>query len=400
MKTEHRIPFFLIVRHIRRSNRWTLCLVIFLMSIAFINLVFINSLFNGIVEASNQQTIDTLTGHINITPSEGSDYIDDSEAELAKIADTAGVKAASAHIFVPATLKYGNREGSWQIQAVDPEQEQRVTTISQHMLDGSYLDAEATDQIILGRQLAGGPDVEMNSTSLKGAVVGDKVTLTIGADAHDFTIVGIFYTKFIWTDQLGFISRKALDGMAPSFHDKASSILVRLNHPDDQQVVMGRLEAEGVEGTINTWQESSGLMKSVIKSFVTVNALLTLVGFIIAAVTIFIIIYVDITHKRRQIGILRAIGIKGYLIRATYILQSLVYSLFGVLLGAVLYFAVIVPYFKVYPFKIPMADVSLAVDGTDFVLRIIAVVAVSLLSGLIPAILATRKNILDEITRD
>jgi ABC-type antimicrobial peptide transport system permease subunit len=70
------------------------------------------------------------------------------------------------------------------------------------------------------------------------------------------------------------------------------------------------------------------------------------------------------------------------------------------MLGAVLYFAVIIPYFQVYPFKIPMADVSLAVDGTDFVLRIIAVVAVSLLSGLIPAILATRKNILDEITRD
>ena len=46
--------------------------------------------------------------------------------------------------------------------------------------------------------------------------------------------------------------------MAPGFHDKASSILVRLNHPDDQQVVMGRLEAEGVEGTISTWQESAG----------------------------------------------------------------------------------------------------------------------------------------------
>ena len=38
MKTSKRIPFFLIVRHVRHSNKGTLALIVFLMAIAIIKL--------------------------------------------------------------------------------------------------------------------------------------------------------------------------------------------------------------------------------------------------------------------------------------------------------------------------------------------------------------------------
>ena len=138
-------------------------------------------------------------------------------------------------------------------------------------------------------------------------------------------------------------------------------------------------------------------MQSITKSFVTINALLTVVGFIIAAVTIFIIIYVDITHRRQEIGILRALGIKSYLITSTYILQSTVYSLFGVALGTALFFGILVPYFQARPFSLPLGDVTLFISPADFASRAVAVVVVAILSGLIPAVIATRKNLLDDI---
>ena len=394
---ERKIPFFLISRQLMRGNKWTLALVIFLMSVAFINLVFINSLFNGIVEASNDQIIATTSGNITLSPPAGTDLLSGAAAILKKVESIKGVKAASVHTLVPASLARGNITGTYQVTAVDPAQEAKTTNIKKKIVSGKYLSPGDTNGIVIGRQVAGGKDVEMNSTSLKGARVGQKVILNMGGLQRELVIRGIFYTKYFEADRTAFINAKTLDQMAPQMTDQASSIIIVTGNKGGEAPVIQRLKAAGIKGDFMTWREASGLMKSVTSSFVTINALLTTVGFIIAAVVIFIIIYVDISNKRRQIGILRAIGIKSYLVSSTYILQSTIYSMVGVLFGALIFFFAIIPYFKVHPFKIPLGDVSLYVDYIDFTWRAITVIVVAILSGMIPAILATRRPILDEI---
>jgi putative ABC transport system permease protein len=393
---ERRIPFFLISRHLRRANRWTLGLVIFLMSVAFVNLVFVNSLFNGVIRTSNQQVID-LNGNITVTPERGQEFISDTPAVVKTIEETPGVQAASARVLVPGVYTFGNVQNSYQTVAVDPEQEADATVVSQRMIAGSYLSPTATDQIILGKLVAGGKGVLMNATSLQGARVGDSVTLTLGDVSRSFKVVGIFYVKSVEEDRQAFISNRSLDLQAPAYSSKATSIVVKTEKKGDERQVIRRLKAKGVPGTFTTWKEQAGQASSVNSTFVTINALLTTVGFIIAAVVIFIIIYVDVSTRRRQIGILRAIGIKPNIVISTYVLQSTVYSVLGVLLGSVLYFVIIVTYFKVHPFKLPLGDVRLSVDYIDYLVRGAAVIIVSILSGLIPSILATRGNILDEI---
>jgi ABC-type antimicrobial peptide transport system permease subunit len=69
----------------------------------------------------------------------------------------------------------------------------------------------------------------------------------------------------------------------------------------------------------------------------------------------------------------------------------------GVMLGSAIFFFAIIPYFHAYPFKIPLGDVTMYVNIGGFIWRAIAVIVVSIISGMIPAILATRKPILDEI---
>jgi len=397
VRTEARIPFFLIARHVMRGSKWTLALIIFLVSIAFINLVFITSLFNGIIDNSNQQIINTSTGHVSITPREGHDFIGDTDAVLAKIKDVDGVKAASAQMIVSASLKYKNIKGSWRVLAINPSDEKKVTNVSQRMIKGSYLNPDDTDKIIIGRQIAGGADVEMNAFSFKGARVGDTVTLSFDNVKRDFKIKGIFYTKFIETDERAFITQKALEQLAPYYDGKATSIVIRIDKEGKEDSVISTMKSRGIDESFYTWKDLAGLMKTVTKSFLSINALLSFVGLLIAAVTIFIVIYIDISNKRQQIGILRAIGIKPYLIRATYVLQTVIYSVSGVLLGTGLFFSIIVPYFRSHPFQLPIGDAVLVINYADFVIRAEAVILVALLSGLIPAILVTRAKLLDEI---
>jgi putative ABC transport system permease protein len=394
---ERKIPFYLISRHILRGNKWTLSLVILLMSVAFINLIFINSLFNGIVLASDEQVIATTSGNVTMQTTPGQMFIPNAPEVVKKIDSTPGVVAASARTLVPAGLLYNGIQGSFQIMAIQPSEERNTTNISKKMLSGAYLSDSDTDSIVIGRQIAGGKGVEMNATSFKGAKVGDKVLFTMNGQSKLLRIKGIFYTKYFEADRQAFISNATLDAMQPSYGDVATTVIVKTDKKGDENQVIKGLRKALPGGQFITWKAASGLMKSVTSSFLTINALLTTVGFIIAAVVIFIIIYVDISNKRRQIGIFRAIGIKSYLVGSTYILQSTIYSMVGVAIGSAIFFAIIIPYFKLHPFKIPLGDVSLYVDYVDFLWRAIVVIVVSILAGMLPAILATRKPILDEI---
>ncbi len=155
MKNEFKIPFFLISRFMRRSNKWTLSLVIFLLAIAYINLIFVNSLFQGVISASNQQVINTSTGNIVITPAEGQEFITSAGATVGQVEQNDEVRGASAETVVPASLRYQATDTNFPVIAIDPEQESQVTNISQKMIQGSYLEAGDTDQIIIGRQVLG-----------------------------------------------------------------------------------------------------------------------------------------------------------------------------------------------------------------------------------------------------
>ncbi len=396
MKREFKIPFFLMGRFVRRTNKWTLFLVIFLLAIAYINLIFVNSLFQGVIEASNQQVINTTTGNIVITPAEGQEFVNDAAAVTGQVGKTEGVTGAAPESVVPASLRYQAVDANFPVIAIDPAAESRVTDVSEKMTDGSYLAPGDPDGIIIGRSVTGASSGR-NLNTFEGIRVGDKISLIVEGIPHEFTLRGIFYAKFTEVDNRTFITRDALDGLLPNLHDKATDIIVRIDKTGNEQLVISRMRDADIPGTFNSWEEMAGNITTVVDSFTTINALLTTVGFLIAAVTIFIIIYVDISHRRQEIGILRAIGIKGYLIRATYVFQSLVYTIFGVAVGAAIFFAVLVPYFKVHPFSLPLGDVNLAVLADDLVGRGFGVLLLGIASGLIPSIIVTRAKILDEI---
>jgi len=396
-KHEAKIPFRLLWAFLRRGNRWTLILIIFLMSVAFINMIFVPTLFDGIIKAANDQVIDMSTGHIFILPESGQDQITDAKKAVEQIRSMSGVVGVSSELVLPTTLEYNNIRGNWQTIAIDPDDERMVTKISEHMIAGNYLDKHDTSSIIIGRQIAGGKDVENNAFSLKGPQIGDTVKVSFDGLSEDFTIAGIFYSKFIDTDQKAFITRDALDNAVPALAGTANRIIIRLDEDVPVENVLDQISVADIGGTAYSWEDAAGLMNSVTKSFVNINVLLTLVASLIAAITIFIVIYIDISSKRKQIGILRAIGVKPSLIVWSYIFQAIVYALSGIIFGTVMYFAVLVPYFSAFPFVLPIGDARLAFDAVGYVIRLETFIFVSIGASLIPVLFITRIKLLNAI---
>jgi putative ABC transport system permease protein len=332
-----------------------------------------------------------------MAPADGDDVIKRTSEALATPRATPGVAAASAQMLVPANLKYHNKKGYWEVLAVSPQDEASVTIVSTKMTSGSYLDKNDIDQIILGRDIAGGHNGDSTALSLGGVKVGDKITLTFDSLAKDFTVKGIFYAKFVDTDQRAFITQKALHELNPSLDNLASSIIIKTLEKGDEPEVIDQLKKTTLKGNFYTWEEVAGLMSSIADSFISINVILSTVAVLIAAITIFIVIYIDLINKRQQIGILRAIGIRPYLIQTAYVLQSAIYSVSGVILGTGIFYGLLVPYFNIHPFSLPIGDASLIVNPADFTIRAEAIMWVAIAAGLIPAILITRSKILEAI---
>jgi len=367
------------------------------MTVAFINLVFIPSLFNGIIDGANKQIINTMTGDIYITPPDGVDYIKPRDQVLQQVNDIDGVEAFSSKTLVPARLKQGNISGSWQTLAINPNNEKNVSNISHKMISGSYLDAEDTDQIIIGRQIAGGSDVEENALSLKGAKVGEKVNLVFDGMTKEFTIKGIFNTNFVESDKRAFITEKALNKIVPSTNNKTNTINIKISQNANEDKIIESIKQSGISGNVYPWQESTGLMKSVSSSFASINVLLSFTSVMIAAVTILIIIYVTIINKRKEIGILRAIGIKPYIIISSYVILSAVYAMAGIIIGTAVFVFILMPYFQMHPFVLPICNAVLVLDWQNFALRAQIILVVSVAAGFIPAVIVTRTKMLSAI---
>lgn len=398
MKYQIRLPFYLAWQYIRRGKKWAIVLTLFLLAAAFINLLFVSALFNGITDGSNKQVINTISGNIYITPKDGRDFITNTGDAVKKINRVAGVEGVDAQTQVQGRLKYNGITTTWQIVATNPDSAKSVLNIANNMAEGSYLNANDTDQIIIGRQIAGGEGVANDAFSFKGAKVGDKVLLITDTGAKAYTIKGVFDTKFITSDLRAFITEKSYKNLSPlNNKDVSTTIVVKTNSKYTQDEMLAKIRALNLDGNVYGWQEAAGLMKSVSESFVSINVIVSFVGVMIAAITVFIVIYIDILNKRRQIGILRAIGIRSYIIVASYVVLSAVYALGGVLVGSMIFYFGLVPYYQAHPFELPITNAVLLIKFPDYIARTEAIFWVSVFSGLVPSLIVTKAKMLDAI---
>jgi ABC-type antimicrobial peptide transport system permease subunit len=118
---------------------------------------------------------------------------------------------------------------------------------------------------------------------------------------------------------------------------------------------------------------------------------------IVAAITVFIVIFINAFTKRKFIGIMKGIGISPFAIQFSYIIQSLVYGVVGSTIGLALTFFLLKPYFDANPINFPFSDGILAVTVQGAFIRVFILLVVTFLAGYIPAKIIVRRNTLDAI---
>jgi len=396
--------FFLAYTSIKRGNKGTLAMTILIMTLAYVNLVFISSVFGGIVEAINHESINNQYGNILIEPAIDEQFINNQNA-INWISTIPGVIGSSAHYIDNAIFRYDERNdfydikrSKWPIKSINVEDEINVTKIHESMIEGSFLDSTDRDKIILGKEIAGGHNASLEHLSLGGVSVDDKIDITFSNGIQrTYTIKGIFSTKSTQVNQMAFITKKEMESVL-KVNNWASEIIVKIENTGEEDKYINEIRELGLENEdIKAWSDLMGFTSSASTSFTMISIILGVIGTIVAGVTIFIIIFVSVVNKRRQIGILKAIGMREGTIILSFVMQALFYGIIGVLLGVSFILFILRPFFISNPLDFPIGWVSLKVTFNIIRISNISLILAALIGGFIPAFRGARESILDSI---
>jgi putative ABC transport system permease protein len=407
-----KLALFLAYKSIIKGNRWALTLIILVMSLSFANLLLTPSILSGVTNTLDEQQVNTLYANIVIDPSEDKYYLDHSSLIEEKVEHIPGIVGVSAHLDTSAFIEYEwlekesssdkGKGGTWSVVGIDPLREVNVTTIHEHIIQGSYLDPGDRDEIVLGVEVAGGDRAETASfLTLQGAQVGDKVRLTYpNGVQREYRVKGIFQAREMTrADRLAFVTRKEMASVLGRtiFADRASQILVRIEQPGEENRFIKEFEALGIDGEIRSWREYGGATSGIVSSFDVITSLINSIGLVVAAVVMFIVIYINVINKKRQIGILRAIGIKRNVVLCSYLIQALFYAAFGVIFGGLVFGYGIQPYFALHPLTLPIGLVSFAIKPATIQIAVLGLLLAAALAGFIPVLSITRQSIIKAI---
>ena len=111
----------------------------------------------------------------------------------------------------------------------------------------------------------------------------------------------------------------------------------------------------------------------------------------------FIVIFIHVMNKRRQLGILKAIGVRGSMIIGSYVFQTIFYSLLGIIVGLAIIYGVADTYFNRHPLDMGFAKVSLLVNVSSAFQGVLLIMLAGLVAGLIPAWFTVRQSIIKAI---
>jgi len=407
-----KLGFFLAFRQVKRSNKATTTLIIFVMALTFLNLVVVRGVLVGLIQSSIDVYKERYTGDVFISTPIKKDYIENSPNIIEIIKNLPWIESYSARY-----TKSGKIEGTYKerinytekanetngiISGINPLNEDTTNDLSSKIIEGSYLTQDDTESVMLGAYLLKKylPIESATFKTLENVSIGSKIRLTINGNVKEFTVKGIVRTKVDEIDMRVFILDSIMRTLAGRIDYNVNEISIRLKSGTDPMMVKDALVQSGIGETARVQTFEEGLPKFVTdmkNTFALLGNIVGSIGLVVASITIFIVIYINAITRKKFIGILKGIGISSQAIEIAYVFQSLFYAVLGIGVGLLVLYLGLVPYFNAHPINFAFSDGILVAEVSATFLRVFLLALATLIAGFIPARIVVKRNTLDSI---
>lgn len=384
-------------------------LIVLILTLIFLNLVAVGGLLLGLIRGSEMDFINNYSGTIIIEPLEEENYIQFPDEIIDFTQSIPGYVAHSPRIVTGAKLEVGYKEKkvgsevsnvSTNLLGLDPEMEDETTRLSTSLIEGRWLEPGDRDAIVLGSVPAGRGASFSIGESLEEVYIGDKVLVTIEGRKREYRVVGIIESKPALLNLRAYITLDELQDILGHSDPRLSEISVKTSNPMQVNEVKQYYVDAGYDeyNNISTFGDALGsAITDINDTFSLIGNVIGAIGLLVGAITIFILTFINAVSKRRFIGILKAGGVTSSSIVISYVLQGLFYSVVSVSIGLVFLYGFLIPYFDANPIDFPFSDGIIYVTDEYVFVRVFVLLAVSVVSGYIPARLITKENTLNAI---
>lgn len=396
-KKELKVAFLLALRSLQRGSRSSVVLTVLIIGMCFTNMIFLPSLFNGIGQSITKQVVDYEVGNVLVSPRSGDRYITDLGATLDLINGMPGVERATPHYSKGAILKYRQRILGVSVRAISPNDEKYVSPLYTKIIAGSYLGEGDTGEVIIGKPLAGDASIRQEDEfepSLGGVRVGDSITFEYGNGyTKDYRVKGIYYTGWSPVDGTAYVTWTDMEQVEGKVLDQAESVTVKAKPGYSEKFIKDELQQYGVSQNVQTTADLlSKSMGRALQTFAIINMVSLIVSIIITTVVLFIVITIKTLNSRKQIGILKAIGVDKEVIMHNYGFQVIILALLGIVLGIIITMMLAV-YMFYNPVVTPAWSATLYITPLDYLINSAILFVAAIVAGYVPAYQVSREEI-------
>ncbi len=268
---------------------------------------------------------------------EGKYAIEDWQPLIPQLQKQPAVLAVSPYADSFAMLGYQGRIQSVELQGVVPELVSQVTEIDGLVTRGTLQSLSPREfNIVLGGVLA----------EQLGVSLGDKVVATL--PELSITPAGVFPRVKRFTVSGIFYSGAQMDQRLALIHIKDAQILLRLGEsiegyqlkltdPYHASELMSEIADTLDEGLgVKDWSQTQGGLFQAVKMEKRLVSLLLMVIIMVAALNIVTSLVLMVADKRKDIAVLRTLGMKSSHIMAIFVAQGSFVGIIGVVFGVVL----------------------------------------------------------------
>ncbi len=407
-----KVGFFLAIRDIKRSSKWTTVLISFVMTLTFLNLIVVRGILVGLIEGSIIANRDRYSSNVLLTVLRDKNFIENSAEIVSYIKSLPMTEEVSERYVANGKLESGYKTKlgkndtpdyiNAQVSGIDPDQEDHLTDLRSFVIKGEYLSGDDDNYIMVGSSLLFNYTAieQAGATPLKDVDAGDKVRLTVGGKTIEVTIKGVLKGKVDEVDRRIIMNDKKLRQMIGRNDLNVSeiSIKVKPNYSDEQ--LKQAIVNQGFDRFAKVQTSSEAVpkfVKDISLTFSILGNVIGSIGLAVATITIFIVIFVNAITRRKYIGILKGIGVSATSIEISYVFQALFYAVTGITIGVLIVFLVIKPFFDANPIDFPFSDGILVASIGDVMIRAVVLIFATIVSGFLPARLIVKQNTLDAI---
>ncbi|WP_158789318.1 ABC transporter permease [Granulicella sp. L46] len=350
-----RFELFVAARYLRARRRQAVVGLITVISVVGVAagvaaLIIALAITNG-MRRDLQQRLVGSTAHVQLMRTAG-DGISHWRPLMARLAAVPHVTAVAPGLYGQVLISRGARSGGALIKGIVPADEATVGNLLQSVNEGSAAElAPNTSTVAAGSQLA--PPL----------VIGHELALTLGAEVGDsllvtspqgeltplglvpryqrFRVVGIFSSGFYQYDD-GYAFMRLTDAQRLfSEPDLVSVISFKIDDLYKAEQVGKAIEAAAGPGFQTTnWMEQNRELFRAMKLEQDVTFIVLALIVVVAALNILIALTMMVMEKTRDIAVMMSFGVTAEQVRKIFLLQGLLISAVGTVLGLVLGYVV------------------------------------------------------------